>query len=1266
MKSKTIWLQPKRLGAMTIIATMLSQTVTPAFATVSQSPGLFAAPPDPNVMITLDDSGSMQADAIPDFTDTSGMPAASGSNSFFSLQKYPNMWASGSSYLGITYYRSDNAIARYMRSSSGNPLYYNPNVRYLPWPDATNDTGLNANATTNAVRVSTDTPFSGGTTIDLTTRVNVSGGAGASDDQTKNYWPATYYVYDSTKPALPFATPNTALNVATSFTKVEIKPFKTPGSTSTPSTFAKVAARTDCSGAIGATGCSYTEELKNFANWLQYYHNRRLMAKGGIAAALAKQGTNLRLGFASINSSPVVRIGVSQFSGANRTAFYNNLYPLGNQASIFTPLRAAMDSVGKYFQRSNVGNPWAQDPTSATVGKEYTCRKSFHILSTDGFWNDAGATAPANADNDSFSGFTPYKPDGTTRYAYSDTGGSSANDPLVGRFAISPFGNSTAISQTLADVAAYYWKTDLRSDLANNVSPSSRDPAFWQHLTTFTVGLGITGSGGVTKAVTTGTPPPANLSTQASIDLLIANKTALNWTDPGGTSTGGGDNAATGDDLIHAAMNGRGRYFSATDPTTLANGLASALAEATDQSVSSANVATNSAQVSAGSLAFQATYNSYRWAGRLYAFSESATGTVTTTPSTAVWEASNMMPAPDARNIYTWNAVSPKQGAPFTWAGLNASQQLLLNNDSTLLDYLRGSGTKEIQNGGTLRDRSRYTVGAVTGGVLGDIVNGSPIKGPDGGGGYDKLSSSVPGQLSYATYRSNSVTTLDNMRNTVFAGANDGMLHAFNAVDGVERFAFVPNSVFNVPRSVGGTSEQKLKLLTDPAYTHRFTVDGPPQIGDAFFGTVDAITGWKTVLTSTTGAGARSVFAIDVTNPKVESGGFDKTKVLWEFSEADNSDMGFVLSYPHIARMRNGQWVAIFGNGYDSSLGQAKLFILDLQTGALVWEQAVGSAGGNGLSQPNFTVNANREVESIYAGDLKGNLWKFDVNNANPSSWKVDFSGAPLYTAPTGPASAIQQPITVMPEITYHPNGGALISFGTGELFQTEDTAATGNINLNTQAIYGVWDKPGETTGFSGLSKLVAQTDKSLTAAADTTLKGTTSNSIDWATKRGWYLNLQTGGERVNVNPLQVKSVLLVVANTPAPDPCGAGGTSRLFALDPLTGGAPTFAVFNANLDSTIGSADIGYNVRVLNYAVLSLPTLQTKGTLLSGPSVDPVYNNRGQTGALGGGVEVKAPGTQSDCSAKLLAGASDTSVLSSDISLCSNGKGRISWRQIK
>lgn len=1260
----------RRLVGSLLLGSMLLQA-GPAYAVssnyagfVSQLPGVYATPPDVNVMFTLDDSGSMRSDAIPDIPsgNAAGMPTSWYSSALdFTNAQFPGMWRrfwnrdqgryTYSEYLSAKYYDINNKVARYLRSAAGNPLYYNPDVTYKPWPKWSNDQTANANADPKAVNVSHNNPFDTGFQLDLTVQMT------NWDVDGKPFWPAAYFIYTGTAP-LPPANPNTPLNVASSFVKREI----VAGGTYPQSSTSK---RTDCA---SATVCTYQEELQNFANWLQYYHSRSLMAKGGVAAAFAKQGTNLRVGFGTINTAGTVRRGVAQFTGTNRSNFYRSLYD--SYPSGGTPLRLAVDNVGKYFQRSDNGNPWAEDPSNtSTKGTEYSCRRSFHILSTDGFWNGSPATSPASNNNDVFAGNTPQKPaPARTQYTYTDTPPES-QDPLVERFTVSPF--SDTVNNTLSDAAAYYWKTDLRPDLDNRVVPSGRDPAFWQHLTTFTIGLGISGTGQVKRAsdnsttvprseptsspfhrfvkdLPTGATGPAWLSTQELRDALIANKTKLVWTTPSA------DSQSTGDDLIHAAMSGRGRYFSATNPNDLATGLAAALSEVADQPLDLASLAADSAQLRAGGKLYQATFNPNKWYGRLYAFKQNATtGVVNNKPTSSdyvnpdqVWEASNKLPLPSRRNIYT-STGKANTGTPFLWSNLTSTQQSYLNDDPDVLAYLRGDGSKEVANGGSFRDRSRYTVGGVTGGPLGDIVNGSPVKGPDAGGGYDRLPTSDPARAAYTTFRSDNA--LQSMRSTIFAGANDGMVHAFNTDDGVERFAYVPNAVYNVPRSTAGQlAEKKLLMLSDPAYSHRFTVDGPPNVSDAY------VNGsWRSLLVGSMGAGARAVYAIDVTDTDVNTGGFGADKIMGEFSDADSSDMGFVLGYPLVGRMRNGSWAVIFANGYDSASGRAALFIVDLSTGDILRQFTVGTAGNNGLSQPNVVLNSSREIITIYAGDLKGDLWKFDVSDTDASRWNVAFGGTPLFS--TSGSGASTQPITVMPEIIAHPSGGAVVIFGTGKLFESTDTSndASKNVNLAIQSLYGIWDKPGEAMGVTGSRSTVLRKQEALPASSS--IGTTTANNPDWAVHRGWYLDLDTGGERANISPQIVNSVAVMVVNKPLVDPCANGGTARIFALDAVTGKSPSgFKPFNK----------VG-NVAIDTAGVITQPLIQYyNGDNVNKATTNRTVNDRGQlNGGRAGGVELgrgSAP-----CDELLSYTRNDTSLVQMGLQSCSK-KARISWRQLK
>lgn len=1286
MKSKSIWFQPKRLGALTVTYAFLAQCISPAHATMSQVPGTYGTPPDVNVMFTLDSSGSMAREFIPDGGD------GIGDNAMWSK----NWTDNGANGLRQTFL-SDSQIWRYYRSSDGNPLYYNPRITYKPWVFATDDTKLYPNANPAAAcwydaKLPIDftwtypvaqATFTGKCAAankkNLTKRIVTA--SGTDTGEQTGYWPATYFMYVGETPLLQNATATQSANSTSAvWKKIEI-------TDDDNKTYDKAETRTDCT--TNAKSCTRSEEIQNFANWFQYHRTRALMAKAAVGKAFSLQSKNIRLGFGTIHGvksgtktvgtnidgqiSDFIKLGVRRFENTgtakDRDRIYSSLYSVSNAQG--TALRKAVYDVGQYFRRKGPGNPWAEDPSNTqSVGKEYICRKSFHILTTDGYWNNDGdaenLTGKLVDVGNTADDFTKFVAPGLG----SAKTGSTFSDDNTDSLTINPF-KGKAGTTSLSDYVAANWKNDLRDDLNNNLSTTPRDPAYWQHVSTFTVGIGVSSNMKEFNGTTTA-------ARQSQIDKLIADKTAIDWSTPEVNT----DDSRKGDDLIHASMTGRGRFFLALDSDGFARDLAAALGEVASHPSSSSNLEGSSKTAGTGFI-YQATFDANTWFGRLYSFKQQQDGSVDDEPRNASWEASQKMDPPKLRNIFTLKPTSPvKTVVPFEWNSLADSQKTLLGNDENVLNFLRGSDANEVTNGGLFRKRVR----SEGGGVLGDIINSSPVKGPEAGGGYDKMRAGAAGKSTYAAYRSKDAHTLGNLLNTLFVGANDGMLHAFNTEDGKERFAYVPGSVYSVrkPGAAATDTEPKLKMLSDLNYQHRYTVDGPIQIGDAYWGTDPDQKNWKTILMGSTGAGARSVFAMDVSNPKVEANGFSASKILWEFSEADDKeDMGNVLSYPHIARMRvfdETKSVAIFGNGYDSLNGQAVLYIVDLADGKIIKKIKVGKPGiRNGLSQPNFTLNGEREVQTIYAGDLKGNLWKFDVStNSDPATWVPAFGSAPEYS-PLYKGSP-KQPITVMPEITYHSSGGALVSFGTGKLFETEDIAETkpvlsdpndpnstytGNINLESQALFGIWDKPGGAI-VSGKGDLVEQKDLSLTQVADKTLTGTSSNTIDWTTKRGWYLTLVNTGERVNVNPYQVKDVLLVVANTPVPDPCAMGGESRLFALDPLTGAAPKFVVFDTDGNGSITTADQkGYNVRAFAHVVASLPLVQSQKPLQTGVTTEPLWNNRGQTSALSGGVELK-PTSPTDCAGRMHVGTSAPDIQSSVINLCGPGRGRVSWRQIK
>jgi type IV pilus assembly protein PilY1 len=412
----------------------------------------------------------------------------------------------------------------------------------------------------------------------------------------------------------------------------------------------------------------------------------------------------------------------------------------------------------------------------------------------------------------------------------------------------------------------------------------------------------------------------------------------------------------------------------------------------------------------------------------------------------------------------------------------------------------------------------------------------------------------------------------------VYVGANDGMLHAFNADTGREVFAYVPRAVY-----------PKLWELTDPDYNdrHLYFVDGSPYVGEAYIGGA-----WGSYLVSGLGAGGRSVFAINVTSPT----GVTASQVLWEYMD---SDLCYTFSQPQIARLPNGQWAAIFGNGYPKTSGSyqcsttgAYLYVVDLATGALI--RKIGMNAGsvtydgtnNGLSTPALVDTDNdRIVDTVYAGDLYGNLWKFDLSSPSASSWGVANRagphGRPLFSARN--ADGISQPITAPVEVGRHPSGGFMVYFGTGRYVAEGDPS-----DLTVQSFYGIWDRP-----MSGTSNEITYTSASRssvlqeqTLLSETTVSGrdvrtVSANNVNWSTQRGWFLDLirptsppQRQGERVVDAPLLRFGRVIFNTLIPSTSACSFGGTSWLMELSAVTGQRLAETVLDINGDGLLNAND--------------------------------------------------------------------------------------------
>jgi len=427
----------------------------------------------------------------------------------------------------------------------------------------------------------------------------------------------------------------------------------------------------------------------------------------------------------------------------------------------------------------------------------------------------------------------------------------------------------------------------------------------------------------------------------------------------------------------------------------------------------------------------------------------------------------------------------------------------------------------------------------------------------------------------------------------LYVGANDGMLHAFDADTGVEQFAFIPNGVYD-----------NLVRLTSPTYSHKYFVDASPFIGDAYIDDdqdmnniiASANRRWRTVLVGATGAGGRSVFALDVSDPD----NFTQADILWEFTDPD---LGYTIGQPVAARMANGDWAAIFGNGYNSDNGKAFLFIVNLETGALIKkiDTGIGSTTTpNGLGTPALLADGQGVISTAYAGDLYGNIWKFDLSASNEGSnntsgWTSAFkSGStllPFFTAKD--SSAVAQPITAPLNIGTNPNGGYMIYFGTGKYFEDNDKYVGSNPQV--QSFYALWDD-GTRISTTDRSELTHQVIFSETADWRSVEQATGSQP---ASPRGWYLDLESPvngaeGERIVSEPLLRNGRAIFTTLTPDSDPCSWGGTSWVMELTSTTG-TVAGAVFDTNGDGLINAADSSVSGQKVG-AIISTPKVISYG----------------------------------------------------------------------
>ncbi|TSE18549.1 Type IV pilus biogenesis factor PilY1 [Tepidimonas alkaliphilus] len=1020
---------------------------------------------DPNVMLLLDDSGSMQFEIMPEEE--------------IRQQTYYLYPRNDNTYGGAVYanripsfaVNANNPYGAIVRSPAFNTNYYDPSITYKPWVRHDGSSWPNANpacAPNNPARNDagcrnlTQQLTESATWVSCRMSNPATNTTSCSTASSLTYWPAVYYRYNGGDKWSH-----------TSYTAVEIRP-------TTPSyTGDGRERRTDCVNGV----CTYQQEIQNFANWYSYYRSRIFATRAGTGRVFAAQGPNLRVGFATINA-PARNVdgvnyshtqiqGVRPFTGDDRRNFFDLLYGWNIPAAA-TPLRRALDAVGQYYSRTDSRGPWSTTP-GVTGGTDISCRRAYTILMTDGYWNQGEAdTAAARADNDSANGPTHTGPGGRS-FTYT---------------ARSPFRDGRA--NTLADVAMYYWKNDLRPDLTNNVPTDAKNPAFWQHMVTMTISLGLSG---------------AQVSPEAAFRAIQTGET-INWPDPKTSdNSGGAAYPERLDDLLHAAVNARGLFVNAQNPDELERAFREALTEISNRNASGTGLAANARRITGNTLVYQSRFDSSNWSGDLVAYKVTASG-VQTLPQ---WKASQQLPAPSQRKIFTRNSAGT--GIPFLWGSLLPTERTVVGSED-ILNYIRGDRSKEVANGGTLRNRGDHP--------LADFIHSEPV--------YHAA------------------------KDVVYVGGNGGMLHAFDGSTGQELFAYVPRAFWPA-----------LRDLTNPNYSHRYYVDGHLRLT-----TYNEIKD-KTMLIAAAGRGARGFFALDVSNPR----GFNASHVAWEALDPSDNDMGHVLGPFAVARLKNGTAVIITGNGYNSPNGKAVLFIIDAQTGATLRKIDTGVGGDNGMGPPSpVDEDGDGVVDYVYAGDLKGNLWKFDLRSNLPTAWGNAIAGnQPLFTA-RDPSNQ-PQPITAAPAWAVAPaytgaglQGRRMVFVATGSYFRSEDRSDT-----QTQSIYGLIDANSNIPNRAALLARGAPNETLVDGKPVRYFNDSSYsdyfNSSGALVKQGWVIDFTTKpGERFILQPELENSVRMVLKASsliPKEDPCEPALSGYVNYLDPFGGGRLTFGFVDFN-----------------------------------------------------------------------------------------------------
>ena len=1221
-----------------------------AFYDLSDEPLELVTPSSPNVLVLQDTSVSLNADIMTDETDGYYPDPVDADSPYDNIYSIPGGKAAPkeTASSGLGFWR--------LRSKDFNKIYYNPEVQYLPWAlcDGSADEPDGCLAGSSPVAADLYYYYVWKDKSQDTCPTNTDG----SVDSLPS--PATDPAGACTEGYLVSIQAEAGGGAVGSASSLNsLSTFDPTGFDDGNDRFPRFPNRNDCA---DAGFCTLAEEKANFENYYAWYRTRGYAMKASIGKVMSEADQNLRVGFAGSNGNnndvELRNLNASQGASTQINLLLKGLYERSYQGN--SQFYDAFDKSGRYLacQKTNVMNvAGGGDPTDgdsfnspgcpALPAPQGTCQQNYILLVTDGGMEGVARGGEQDGDN---------------------------NTDFDGGM----FAGCAGCSDNLADIAMYYYEQDLfdgtkegRADatmaLTDDVVPLQRDldfapagaisnNAMHQHVKTFVVAFGI--DSGLTNV-------PAAYSANA-----------YDW----GTS---GDATFKIKDLHHAAINGRGAYLDAQNPSELTTALEQAFNEFSSGIGAGSAVSFNSQEITNGVVLFRSFYNLLENSGDVVAASLDADLNV----GAQIWSTASelddqLLGGVSAREIFTFDPVT-NEGAPLALASLTLAQKTALGwvdassdaETTSKINYFRGSAADEQPNG-DFRARPQED------GRLGDIINSSPVFVGAPEALYRGGVNFPTGANSYAAFQAAQSARADRL----YVSANDGMLHGIDPNNGQEIFAYLPDAALTNPANTSVTE------LLSPSYDHQYILDATPVVEDIFGYAKDAAAkSWRTVLIGAFGAGGKGLFALDVTNPAITEANADDV-VLWEFTDMDDThptdtngalieasgggartdslgrpvrDLGLTIDEPVIVLSNvnsgdadgNLEWMALQSSGLNSTSGIAKLFGLFIDRGqdgvwchpdALVTEGALrsGCAGSdydfikldtgygsltedgdilpNGLGSPR-AIDADQDgtADYVYAGDLRGNLYRFDLCRSDLPTWENTSSltaysgtvgqckkGTEIYsswtvqkifsaTYTTGGVTT-EQPILNKPLVVANPGkAGYVVIFGTGRYVVNGDRTDT-----NIQTMYGIWDQLDASTVLR--SELVKQSYTNICenqvvdsvnvqvcgrSLSDNAVNYLDSDDPDVPSVKGWYNDLNAyaaggsdgdaaehPGERA-VRNFQlrggvgfVNSVIPTVSNA-----CSSSAGGFGLAFCPLTGGSNCIedGIFDINNDGLFNTSDL-------------------------------------------------------------------------------------------